>query len=92
VLVRHVRVGEDDLVDVVALDQLLELGLGTDRDAVGVELPGQLRRVDAALDVRDLRRGERDHLELVTAAVDEVEVVEVAPGGSRDEHASLGHE
>ena len=43
VLVRHVRVGEDDLVDLVLADQLLELGLRADRDAVGIELAGEQR-------------------------------------------------
>ena len=35
VLVRHVGVGEDDLVDVVLADQVGELGLGADRDPSG---------------------------------------------------------
>ena len=44
VLVGDVAVGEDDLVDLVVGDELVELGLGVDGDALGVELAGQLRR------------------------------------------------
>jgi hypothetical protein len=39
---RDVRVGEDDLVDRVARDLTLEVGLGPDRDAVRIELARQL--------------------------------------------------
>ena len=88
VLVGHVRVREDDLVHLVLADQVLELGLGADRDAVGVELAGEECRVDASRDVGDLRRSEGDDVVLVTAAVDDVEVVEVAAGRARDQNPS----
>ena len=62
VLVRHVGVGEDDLVDVVLTDQVGELGLRVDRDPFRIEVAGEERGIDAARDVGDLRRGERDDL------------------------------
>jgi hypothetical protein len=77
VLVGHVGVGEHDLVDVLAPDELWQLVLGKDPDAVRVALAGERRRVDAAVDVRDLRRREGDDLDVLPAAVDDVEVVEV---------------
>jgi hypothetical protein len=92
VLVGHVRVREDDLVDIVLADELLELGLRVDRDPGGVEVAGELLRVAPPVDVRDLGRGERDDLVGLAAAIDEVEVVEIASGGSGDEHASSIHE
>ena len=64
VLVRDVRVGEDDLVDLVLAHELLELGLGQDRDPVRIELPCELGGIDAPVDVRDLGRRERDDLVL----------------------------
>ena len=91
VLVRHVGVGEDDLVHLVLAHDPLQLRLREDRDALLVAGPGERGRIDAAVDVRDLRRRERDHLGVVAAAVDDVEVVEVAARGSRDQHSSLGH-
>ena len=52
-LVRHVAVGEDHLVDLQLADQLAQLRLGVDRDALGIERAGQLRRVAAALRCRE---------------------------------------
>jgi hypothetical protein len=92
VLVGHVGVGEHDLVDVVLAHQLLELGLRVDGDPGGIEMSCELRRIAAAVDVRDLRRRERDDFVLLTAAVDEVEVVEVAARGADDHEPSSIHE
>ena len=52
----------------------------------------ELGRIAAAVDVRDLRRRERDDLVLLTTAVDEVEVVEVAARGADDHEPSSIHE
>ena len=91
VLVRHVRVREDDLVDLVLADQVAQLGLGLDRDPVRIELTREERGIDATRDVRDLRRGERDDLVFLAPAVDDVEVVEVAPGRTRDQNPLSPH-
>jgi hypothetical protein len=91
VVVGHVRVREHDLIDLVLADQVFELAFGMDRDALGVELTGEERRVDAPGDVRDLRRREGDHLVLLAAAKEDVEVVEVPPGRSCDENSRLHH-
>ena len=48
VLVRHVRVGEDDDVDLVLADELLERGLGQDRNAFRIQRPRQLGGVTCA--------------------------------------------
>jgi hypothetical protein len=91
VLVRHVRVGEDDFVDSALAHERLELFLRTDRDPVGIEAAGELGRVHAAVDVRDLCRGERDDVVFVAVAVDDVEVVEVSSCGAGDEDARPSH-
>src|SRR5262245_19685398 len=62
-----------------------------DRDAFGIELTGEQRGVDAPGDVRDLRRREGDHVVVLTAAVDDVEVVEVAPGRTGDDSSRSRH-
>ena len=85
VLVGHVRVREDDLVHLVLADQLLELRFRVDRNPVRVELARQERGIDTPCDVRDLRGGEGDDLELFAPAVDHVEVVEVTPGRTGDQ-------
>ena len=72
-------------------DDLLELRLGPDRDAHRIPVPGQLVRVDAPLDVRDLGGRERDDLVRVRVAEEDVEVVEVAAGGADDDHARRFH-
>ena len=91
VLVRHVRVGEDDHVDLVLADELLERGLRQDRNALWIQRPRQRGGVPAIVDVRNLRRGERDHLVRRAVPVDEVEVVKVAARCARDQHSSSGH-
>ena len=58
---------------------------------VGVERARQLRRVAAAVDVRDLGRGEGHDPARGVLAEDGVEVVEVAAGGSHDDDPG-GHE
>ncbi len=85
VLVRDVGVSEDHIVHVEVDDQARELVFLMDRDAVRIALPGEDRRIRAVVDVGDLRRGERDDLGLGIVSVDDVEVVEVAAGGSHDQ-------
>ncbi len=72
-------------------DDVLELGLGPDRDADRIPVPGQLVRVDAAVDVRDLGGGERHHLVRVRVAEEDVEVVKVAAGSADDDHSPRFH-
>ena len=91
VLVRHVRVREDDVVDLMLPHELLERGLGQDRNPVRIQRTGELGRILAPVDVRDLRRGEGDHLALGPVPVDEVEVVEVASGSAGDQYPCPGH-
>ena len=91
VLVRDVGIRKDDLFGFVPGDHCLELVLGDDRDAVRIELAGERGRVDAALDVGNLRRGEGDHLVVLAAAIDEVEVVEVAARCACDHDPSPHH-
>jgi hypothetical protein len=90
-LVRHIAVGEDDFVDVFPLDQVLDLGLGQDGDAIRVERTGQLGRIAAPGDVGDLRRGEGHHLAGRIAPEHPVEVVEVPTGSAQDHHPPARH-
>jgi len=57
---------------------------GDDPDPVRIELAGERTRIEPPFDVRNLRGGEGDDLEVVAAAVDEVEIVEVAARGACD--------
>ena len=91
VFVRDVGVGEDDDVDLVFADELLQRRLRQDRNSFRIQRPRQLGGVAAVVDVRDLRRGERDDLVGRTVPVDEVEVVEVAAGCPCDQDSSPGH-
>ena len=88
---RDVGVGEDDLVHAPAGDERRELVLRTDRDPVRIAGSGQRRRVYAIGDARDLRRGEREHLDVRIVAVHDVEVVKVAPAGTHHDHAAHHH-
>ena len=83
--VRQVGIGEDDLVHSLALDQVGELVLGPDRDAVRVLRPGERGRVAAVVDAGDLSRREGDDLGARLLAEDRVEVMEVAASRSHDD-------
>ena len=92
VLVVDVGVGEDDLIHLEVSDQVREIAFGIDRDSFRIELPRQFGGIAAAVDVRDLRGGERDDLVAGVAPEEGVEVVEIAPCGAHDQHACLGHD
>src|SRR5206468_6250855 len=62
-----------------------ELLLGEDGDAFRIPGAGELGRVDASLDIGDLRGGERDDAHVVPIPECDVEVVEVAAGGAGDQ-------
>jgi hypothetical protein len=88
-LVREVGVRHHDEVDRLPAQEGVELLLGDDRDPLRVAGTGERGRVAAARDVRDLRRGERDDPVVGPAAVEHVEVVEVAARGPEDDDALL---
>src|SRR6266511_966884 len=91
VLVRDVRVGEDDDLHLVLAHERVELVLCCDGDPGGIEGPGELRRVEASFDVRDLGRREGDDLDVLATSVGDVEVVKVAPRSTGDQHPRPGH-
>jgi hypothetical protein len=85
-LVGDVAIGEDAVAHVERADQLGQLCLGVDGDALGIELARQSGRVPAAVDVGDLGRGERHHATGGLVAIHPVEVVEITAGGADDDH------
>src|SRR3989304_1906255 len=88
---RNVTVGENDLVDSLSADDIDQVALGVDRDPLGIELAGQLARVDPPLDVGDLSGREGDHLVILIVAEVHVEVVEVATCGPHDQYTLTLH-
>jgi len=90
--VGDVAVREDDLLHLPIADDGLEVRLGEDRDALGIEPAGERRGVLAAVDVRDLRGRESHDVVGGVVAVDDVEVVEVAPCGAHDDGADGAHD
>ena len=91
VLVGDVAVGEDDAVDRLAGEDLLEVVLGDDGDPGRVEGPGELGRVAPVGDAGDLGGREGDDLHGGVVAIDDVEVMEVAPGGPHDHDLRAVH-
>ena len=85
VLVRHIAVGKDHLLHAVLLDQVDKLLLGPDGDPAGVQVTGQLRRIKAPFDVRDLGGSEGHDLVVLVAAEERVEVMEITSGRAHDE-------
>jgi hypothetical protein len=84
-------VGEDDEVDGHLADELLQLGLGDDRDAGGIRRAGELGRVAPTGDARDLGGGEGHDLDGRVVTVDDVEVMEVATRRAHDHDACPMH-
>jgi len=85
IVVVHVGVREDDLVDIEPHDQGRQVLLREDRDAVGVEGTCEGRGEPPALDAGDLRRGETPHADARVVLVPDEEVEEVAARGPHDE-------
>ncbi len=89
--VTQIAVRKDDQVDRLTGDRPFELLLLEDRNALRIEPPGELRWVPAAGDARNLGRRERNDRRAGIVAVDHVEVVEVAPRGTKDEDTCRVH-
>jgi len=69
----------------VLADDVLEIRFGQNRDALRIQRAGQRRGVLPVVDVRNLRGGEGDDVVAGIAAIDDVEIVEIAPGGAHDD-------
>ncbi len=91
VLVRDIGIRHDATGHALRRDDLLQLLLRPDRDAFRIEGPGELGRVAPVLDVGDLLGRERDDSRIRVVAVGRVEDVEVATGGSQNNHVLSGH-
>src|SRR5450759_5141568 len=84
----NVRIGENNLFDLVFFDQLEQVGLGKDGNTFWIQFPSKLRRIRATLDVGDLGCSESHHFIVLVIAEIDIEIVEVAPGGAHDESSS----
>ncbi len=91
ILMGHVGIGKDHLVYAVLADEIYQLLFGVDGDAVRVEAPCQLRRVDATFDVWDLGGSKGHNLVLLVVAEENVKVVKVATGSAHDQDTGTGH-
>jgi hypothetical protein len=91
ILVGHVGIGEYHLVDLVPADEIYQLVFGVDGDAVWVEAPGQLGRIDATCDVWDLGSSKGHDFVLLVVAKENVKVVKVATGSAHDQDTGTGH-
>ncbi|GBD10008.1 hypothetical protein HRbin22_02271 [Candidatus Thermoflexus japonica] len=86
ILVAHIAVSEHHPIHLEAADQLGELLLGVDGDAVRVKGAGQLGGIQTPFDVRDLSGREGHDLIVRVVPEEDVEVVEVAPRGAHEDH------
>ena len=82
-----VGVGEHHLLGREPGDHLLQIVLVEHRDPVGVAGTGERGREAPVLDVRDLGRGESDDAAVGIVAIDEIEIVKIAPRGAQDHDA-----
>ena len=84
--VLYIAVGKSDQVDGIFPDQPGEVFFRVDGDAIGISVSGQLRRVPAAVDVRDLGRGKSD--DAIAGVVFEinVEIVKIPAGRPHDDY------
>ena len=88
----HVAVGEHHQIDPLGREQILQLRLGHDLNAVGIERPRQLHRIASTRDAGNLSgSGERYNLDAGVVAIGGIEVVEVASSGSHDHDTCAIH-
>ncbi len=81
----HVGIGESHQIGLVFPDEVGQSRLFVNGNAVGISLPGQFRRIPAALDVRDLGGGKGDHPVAGIVAEIDVEIVEIPPRRAHDD-------
>jgi hypothetical protein len=79
---RDIAIGENRYVNPVFEDQVLQIFLFENRNALRVQTPGKFRRIPAPGDVGNLRGGESHYLVFGIIAKQDVEVVEVPACGS----------
>ena len=79
---RQIGIGQDDFVDLFAVHNVRQFGLGPEGDAVRVVRPGERGWVDPIVDSRYLRRGERDDSGRDIMSKDHIVVVEVTSTGT----------
>ena len=82
-----VAVGEHHQLDLVRADQRLELGFRRDGDAFRILRAGERGGIAAPGDAGNLRRGKGHDFERRIVAIDDIEVVEIAPGRAHDHDA-----
>ena len=82
--IRNIAVGKNDGVDLLVGDDLLQIFLFKNGDALGIKAAGKFRRILPARNVGNLGRCEGHYVVVKVVAEERVEVVEVAPGGSED--------
>src|SRR5205823_12455716 len=88
VAVVDVGVGEDARLDGQLRDELRQLLLWEDGDALRIPRAGEGGGILATLDAGDLGGGEGDDLNRRVIAENDVEVVEVPSGGPHDQYAA----
>ena len=69
----------------VLSDQFLQVFFFPNWNTVRIERPGQLTRVTAVGNIGDLGGGESNDVKFSIVAKNNVEIVEVAPGGTQDD-------
>ena len=84
-LMRHVAIGEDDLVDVPGTAEPVEFRFIDNRDAVGIQSTSELGRISPPRNSGYLGRGKGDNLAHWVIAIDHVEVVEIATRSAEDD-------
>ena len=83
--VGHIAVGKGHQVHTMLLDHVKQPVVCMNRDAFRVKTAGQLCRIPAPFDIRDLGGGKTDHaIPLVVPEID-VEIVKIPAGGPHDD-------
>ena len=79
---RQVAVSENDLLNLVPMDDLFQIGLRKNRNAVRIDWSAQRLRIASILDARNLRgRKPRDLLARIVTKAD-VEGVKISSSGT----------
>src|SRR5208282_575204 len=91
VLVGNIAIGKHYRINRVFSDQVFQIFLFEDRNALRIQAAGQFRRITTAGNVGNLSGSERNYLVVGIITKYDVEIVEVPAGGTQNQNSLHGH-
>ncbi len=88
---RLIAVSEHNLFNVVLADQVKQFAFIVDRNAFRVQVARQYSRIQTTFNIGYLGGSEGNHLVVLIAAKEDIEIMEISSCGAHDEGTNWGH-